>query len=66
MNMKEIKKIARKIDITPGKMNKLELIRSIQVQEGYSPCYQSDQPFCDQYECCWRNDCQPGEMRRMQ
>ena len=65
MNMKEIRNIAKQQNILPGKRNKQELIRSIQVQEGNSPCYQADQPSCDQYECCWRSDCRPDERKRM-
>ena len=38
-------------------MNKKELIRYIQEQEGNIPCFKTDQPFCDQDDCCWRSDC---------
>lgn len=57
MNVKEIKDIAQKMDINPGKMKKTDLIRTIQMKEGHMPCYQTDAESCDQMECCWRSDC---------
>jgi hypothetical protein len=58
MNMKEVKEVAKKIGIQSGKMKKVDLIRSIQLAEGNSPCYQTGiLNSCDQVNCCWRSDC---------
>jgi hypothetical protein len=61
MNMNKIREIAKRMSIDPGSMDKKELIRFIQEQEGNIPCFKTDQPSCDQYDCCWRGDCKPGE-----
>ena len=60
MKMNNIKEIAKKLGVKPGAMNKQNLIRSIQEQEGYTACFNSEQISCDQYDCCWRSDCKPG------
>jgi len=59
MNMVEIKKKAKKMGIKPGKQRKADLIKTIQVEEGNSPCFQSEiAASCRQEDCCWRQDCQ--------
>jgi hypothetical protein len=58
MEMKEIKAIAKKTGVAPGKMVKLDLVRAIQVKEGNSPCFQSEiAPVCSLIDCLWREDC---------
>jgi hypothetical protein len=57
MNMKEVKEVAKKMGIQSGKMKKADLIRSIQVAEGNSPCFHTGLSSCDQVNCCWRSDC---------
>ena len=57
MTVKEIKEIAVEKGIIPGKMKKNELIRAIQNAEGNNPCYQTFISDCDQYDCCWKEDC---------
>jgi hypothetical protein len=57
MNMKEVKEVAKKMGIPCGKMKKTDLVRSIQVAEGNSPCFQTGLSSCDQVNCCWRSDC---------
>jgi len=59
MNMTQIKEKAKKLGIKTGKLKKAELIRAIQIHEGNSPCYQTDQILCNQESCCWRDDCLP-------
>ena len=58
MLMKNIKEIAKKNGVTAGKMNKAELIRSIQRAEGNSDCF-ATMPVsdCNQVNCLWREDC---------
>lgn len=60
MKMNHIREIAKKMGVNPGAMNKQNLIRSIQEKEGYTPCFNTEQAACDQYDCYWRNDCKPG------
>lgn len=57
MTMKDIKAIAKKMGIKFGKMRKTDLIRSIQIAEGNTPCFQTGVTSCDQENCCWRSDC---------
>jgi len=57
MNVKDIKEMATKMGIKPGKMKKADLIRSIQVTEGNTPCFQARSSNCDQTACSWRADC---------
>ena len=59
MQMKEIRSLAKKQHIHPGRMKKQDLVRAIQLEENNSPCFQTALEFCDQYDCCWRSDCQP-------
>jgi len=61
MKMKEIRIIARKHNVQPGRMTKQNLVRAIQREENNSPCFQTELDFCDQYDCCWRSDCRPGD-----
>ncbi len=58
MNMTEIKAIAKVRGIKCGKMNKTELIRAIQCQEGNQQCFNTGQvDICGQDQCLWRPDC---------
>jgi hypothetical protein len=57
MKMEEIKTKAKTMHIRVGRMKKAELIRAIQLQEGNTPCYQTEQPLCSQESCLWRDDC---------
>jgi len=57
MTVKEIKAIAKKMSINPGKMRKAELIKTIQRTEHNIPCFQTAESSCDQRGCCWRIDC---------
>jgi len=57
MTMPEIKERAKMMGITPGKMKKAELIHTIQMAEGCTPCYGRSNGECPWLECCWRSDC---------
>jgi len=58
MNVQSIREIARSLEIRPGKLNKTELIRSIQHTEGNFPCFgTAREGVCDQEGCLWREDC---------
>jgi len=54
----EIKKIALRMGMAPNKMNKAELIRSIQCREGNNQCFNTGTvQHCGQDGCLWRDDC---------
>ena len=57
MGMPEIKKKAKKLGITPGRMKKAELIHSIQMAEGCTPCFGRSNGDCTNVECCFMPDC---------
>jgi hypothetical protein len=61
MKMTEIKIRAKKLGIVPGKMKKADLIHAIQAKENNFTCFQTGLITCDQYKCCWRNDCLPED-----
>lgn len=57
MTMTEIKAKARTLGISSGKMKKAELIHSIQIAEGCTPCFGRSGGTCPWTECCWRKEC---------
>ena len=57
MDMPKIKTKAKKLGITPGKMKKAELIHSIQVTEGFEPCFGRSNGDCSNTACCFMPDC---------
>jgi hypothetical protein len=58
MVMQEIRDIARDTGITPGKMSKIMLVRTIQQTEGNAACFATAMSGeCEQPGCRWRNDC---------
>lgn len=58
MNMNEVKTLAKGRDVKCGKMNKTELIRAMQRQEGNAECFNTGQAnICGQDKCLWRADC---------
>ncbi|MBI5194774.1 MAG: hypothetical protein HZA10_00460 [Nitrospirae bacterium] len=60
MHLKEIKEKAKKLGIEPKSGTKKEvLIHFIQTAEGNSPCFGTAKDYCDQWGCCFRDDCLP-------
>ena len=57
MTIYEIRVIAKKMGIDPKKKNKTELIRTIQIKEGNTPCFKTVETYCDQAGCLWKSDC---------
>ena len=58
MNITEVKAFAKSLAVKPGKMKKEELIRSIQLAEGNSQCFNTNfSQQCGQDGCVWRTDC---------
>jgi hypothetical protein len=53
-----VREIARELGLNPGKAGKVELIRAIQIKEGYFDCFATAYAgVCDQTGCRWREDC---------
>ncbi len=57
ITMLKLRKKATELGITPGKMNKADLIHSIQQAEGFQPCFATCQGECLQAECIFHKDC---------
>ena len=38
-------------------VKKLDLIREVQKREGNFPCFSTATGYCDQWSCCFREDC---------
>ena len=57
MGISEIRAKARSLGIIPGKMKKPELIHTIQVTEGYEPCFGRSDGQCGNTDCCFIKDC---------
>ena len=59
MKLTEIKELAKQHGIKPGKMNKAELVRAIQLAERNDPCFATGtSSTCGQNACLWREDCE--------
>ena len=58
MVMQEIRDIARENGIKPGRMSKIDLVRTIQQMEGNYACFATAMSSaCGQAGCLWRKDC---------
>ncbi len=58
MNMNEIKAIARLRGLNPGRLKKVDLVHTIQREEGNESCFLTGQAdACNQGQCLWREDC---------
>jgi hypothetical protein len=56
--MQEVRAKAKALNLknTFG-LSKMELIQMIQRAEGNFDCFGSATDYCDQYRCCFREDC---------
>ena len=57
MGMPGIKKKAKGLGITLGKLKKAELIHAIQTAEGCAPCFGRSNGDCSNTACCFMTDC---------
>ena len=62
MTIYEIRMIAKNKGIDSKKKNKAALIKTIQIKEGNTPCFQTVGSYCDKTDCCWRSDCLKQKM----
>ncbi len=61
MKMDGVRLRAKKMGIKTFRRKKMDIIRDIQTQEGNTTCYQDKTiDYCDQFHCCWRDDCRPA------
>lgn len=64
MNMQTLRKIAKSHNLSPAGLDKIELIRGIQHQEGNFDCFaKAWDGYCDQSACRWRDECLPISVR---
>ena len=59
MKMNDVVKRAKKLGIKAKAVKKVDLIRQIQRAEGNFDCFGTALDFCDQWKCCFREDCLP-------
>ena len=56
--MQEIRNIAKEVGVKASRLNKVDLVRQIQLAEGNNECFASaNSENCDQTGCLWRDDC---------
>ncbi len=58
MKMQEVREKAKVLGLknTFG-LSKSELIRRVQKAEGNFDCFGTAKDYCDQFQCCFRDDC---------
>jgi hypothetical protein len=57
MNILQIRKMAKNLEIKTYRKKKADIIREIQIKEGNFPCFGTAKDWCDQINCLWRSDC---------
>ncbi len=58
MKLDQVRAIAKSHGISPGKLPKASLIKSIQLNEGNLDCFASAASSeCNQKDCLWKDDC---------
>jgi len=58
MNMQEIRAIAKSHKIDAAGLAKVDIIHTLQREEGNFDCYATAYTgVCDQTDCMWRDDC---------
>lgn len=60
MKMAEVRRKAKALDIKTAQMKKADLIREIQRAEGNFDCFGTATEYCDQWDCCYREECLPS------
>ena len=59
MKMNDVVKRAKKLGIKAKAAKKADLIRHIQRAEGNFDCFGTAADYCDQWMCCFGEDCLP-------
>ena len=61
VKIEQVREKAKELGVKTGRVTKTELIRCIQLAEGFNPCFDTGKAdWCGQYECCWRPACDGG------
>ena len=61
MKMNEIREKAKALGIkVMARTKKADVIRQIQKAEGNFDCFGTAKDYCDQLDCCFREDCLPS------
>ena len=57
MKMQEVRQKAKVFHISSFGKTKIALIREIQRAEGNFDCFKTAAGYCDQWDCCFRDEC---------
>ena len=57
MKMNEVRAKAKTLRIKIRGVKKSDLIKEIQKREGNFDCFGTAKDYCDQWNCCFREDC---------
>jgi len=57
MKMDEVKAKAKALGIKTRAIKKMDIIRQIQRAQGNFDCFGTAKDYCDQWNCCFREDC---------
>lgn len=60
MELQAVRKMAKALGVKAAGLRKLDIVRGIQKAEGNFPCFATADGYCDQWDCCFREDC-PGK-----
>lgn len=63
MKINEVRKRAKALGVNTKALGKTDLIRQIQKAEGNFDCFGRANGYCDQWDCCFREDCLPPTKR---
>lgn len=67
MKFQDIRKMAKDMDISTYRMNKIDVIRAIQQAENNIDCYGTDRvDTCQEHACLWRSECENLNNNRRQ
>lgn len=67
MKLEDVRNIAKTRGVHPGKHSKIELIKTLQSEEGNFDCFATAYSGeCDQLNCLWRQDCFDAAMKGAQ
>jgi len=57
MKMNEVRTKAKALRIKIRGVKKSDLVKQIQKREGNFDCFGTAKNYCDQWNCCFREDC---------
>ena len=57
MKMGQIRNLAKSHTINSFGKSKVELVREIQLRQGYFDCFATITDYCDQTDCCFKTAC---------